>query len=150
MYEPSAIISAIIMFVICMAAVAEAFGYFSTKIDKNNNDKSSKTTSSSDSNYAKPVFKELTAEQIADIHSRGKITPAEMVEEWEEFDLCAPGDGIGSAGWRCKKFKCCHDCLVDYANERDEYTSIFDIMEKNKYVDVDESELMIDMNKILE
>lgn len=106
---------------------------------------------SCDINYVKPVFKELTAEQIADIHSRGKITPAEMVEEWEGFDLCAPGDAIGSAGWRCRKFKCCHDCLVDYANERDEYTSIFDIMEKNKYklnADVDESELMIDMNKI--
>lgn len=77
-------------------------------------------------NYTKPQFKELTEEQIADIHSRGKITPEEVVEEWENMGLCAPGDAIGSAAWRCKKFKYhCHDCLVDYANENDEYTSFF-------------------------
>ena len=81
----------------------------------------------------KPELKILSQEQIEDIHSRGKITPAEMVEEWDALGLCAPGYAIGSAGWRCKKFKCCHDCLVDYANERDEYTSIFDIMKNNKY-----------------
>lgn len=133
MYDPSITLIAFFLFVVCIGVVSTLCGYFSTEIDENYNDKSSKTTSSSDSNYAKPVFKELTAEQIADIHSRGKITPAEMVEEWEEFELCAPGDAIGSAGWRCKKFKCCHDCLVDYANERDEYTSIFDMMKKNKY-----------------
>lgn len=32
-------------------------------------------------NYTKPQFKELTEEQIADIHSRGKITPEEVIEE---------------------------------------------------------------------
>lgn len=73
-------------------------------------------------------FKVLTQEQIDDIHSRGKITPEEKVKEWEGMDLCAPGDAIGSAAWRCKKFKNCHDCLVDYANQHDEYTSFFDIM----------------------
>ena len=76
--------------------------------------------------YVRPQFKPLTHEQIEDIHSRGKITPAEMVKEWESLDLCAPGDAIGSAAWRCKKFRhCCHDCLVDYANENDEYESFF-------------------------
>ncbi len=76
--------------------------------------------------YFRPQFKPLTHEQIEDIHLRGKITPAEMVKEWESLDLCAPGDAIGSAAWRCKKFRhCCHDCLVDYANENDEYESFF-------------------------
>ena len=75
---------------------------------------------------ATPQFKVLTQEQIDAIHSRGKITPEEKVKEWEGLGLCAPGDAIGSAAWRCRKFKNCHDCLVDYANEYDEYTSTFD------------------------
>lgn len=82
-----------------------------------------------ESGYVKPQFKELSQEQIDDIHQRGKITPAEIVKEWEGMDLCAPGDAIGSAAWRCRKFHHnCHDCLVDYANEHDEYTSFFEIM----------------------
>lgn len=76
--------------------------------------------------YEVPQLKELTEEQIADIHARGKITPAEKLKEWEGVDLCAPGDAIGSAAWRCHKFKNCHDCLVDYANTQDEYKSFYD------------------------
>lgn len=76
--------------------------------------------------YVYPEFKPLTEEQIKDIHSRGKITPAEKVKEWEALGLCAPGDAIGSVAFRCKKFGCCHDCLVDYASQNDEYTSVFD------------------------
>ena len=83
-------------------------------------------------NYEKPKFKELTKEQIDDIHARGKITPQEQVKEWEGMDLCAPGDAIGSAAWRCRKFKNCHDCLVDYANQHEEYTSFFDILKECK------------------
>lgn len=79
-----------------------------------------------DSDYEAPQLKELMEEQIADIHSRGKITPAEKLKEWESAGLCAPGDAIGSAAWRCHKFKNCHDCLVDYANLHDEYTSFYD------------------------
>lgn len=76
--------------------------------------------------YVKPTLKKLTQKQIDDIHARGKITPAEQVEEWEDMSLCAPGDDAGSASWRCKKFfNNCHDCLVDYANEHDEYLSFF-------------------------
>ena len=72
-------------------------------------------------------LKPLSAEQIEDIHSRGKLTADEKVKEWESLDLCAPGDAIGSAAGRCKKFKySCHDCLVDYASEHEEYTSIFE------------------------
>ncbi len=84
--------------------------------------------------YIRPCFKELSQEQIDDIHSRGKITPQEMVKEWEDMDLCAPGDAIGSAAWRCKKFhRNCHDCLVDYANEHEEYTSFDDILKNYSF-----------------
>ena len=69
-----------------------------------------------------PKLKHLSEEQIREIHSRGMITPAEKVKEWESFDLCAPGDAIGSAANRCKKFKYnCHECLGDYASGKDEY-----------------------------
>lgn len=76
--------------------------------------------------YEVPKLKELTKEQIEDIHARGKITPKEKIREWEGLDLCVPGDAIESAAWRCHKFRNCHDCLVDYANTKDEYTSFYD------------------------
>lgn len=77
--------------------------------------------------YIKPKLKELSEEEIEEIHSKGLITPAEKVKEWEDLDLCAPGDFVGSAAWRCKKFHHnCHDCLVDYANGNDEYISFYD------------------------
>lgn len=82
-----------------------------------------------DISYEKPQFKPLTKEQINDIHARGKITPKEKVKEWEKMGLCAPGDAIGSAAWRCKKFHNCHDCLVDYANQHDEYVSFLKVLE---------------------
>lgn len=82
----------------------------------------------------KPQFKPLTPEQVEEIHSRGKITPAEKVEEWEKMDLCAPGDNIESAAWRCKKFNnSCHDCLIDYANEHDEYTPFSQIVKESHF-----------------
>ena len=69
-----------------------------------------------------PKLKPLSEEQIREIHSRGMITPEEKVREWESFDLCAPGDAIGSAANRCKKFRYnCHECLIDYASGKDEY-----------------------------
>ena len=69
-----------------------------------------------------PKLKPLYEEQIREIHSRGMITPEEKVREWESFDLCAPGDAIGSAANRCKKFRYnCHECLIDYASGKDEY-----------------------------
>ena len=67
------------------------------------------------------LSKELTQSQIDEIHSRGKITPAEKVKEWEDMGLCAPGDAIGSAANRCRTFSNCHECLVEYASCREEY-----------------------------
>lgn len=69
-----------------------------------------------------PKLKPLSEEQIREIHSHGMITPEEQVRKWESFDLCAPGDAIGSAANRCKKFGYnCHECLIDYASGKDEY-----------------------------
>lgn len=76
---------------------------------------------------ARPQFTPLTSEEIEAIHERGKITQEEKVEEWEKFDICAPGDGIGSASDRCRKFGYrCHDCLVDYSLANIEYDSFCD------------------------
>ena len=77
--------------------------------------------------YVKPEFKPLTKEQINNIHERGKITPEEMVEEWEDFGLCAPGDS--GFNERCHNFANCHDCLVDYSNQADEYESLIAFLE---------------------
>lgn len=107
---------------VVMVGTAALSIYTSIKINKNDDNRKEKQSS----NYEVPKLKELTEEQIADIHARGKITPAEKVKEWEGMGLCAPGDAIGSAAWRCNKFRNCHDCLVDYANTHDEYTSIYD------------------------
>lgn len=70
------------------------------------------------------INKKLTQSQVDDIHKRGKITPTEKVEEWEKFDLCAPGNAIVSAKNRCHTFSNCYECLLEYANEKEEYDSI--------------------------
>ena len=88
------------------------------EIDKQNDEKE-------ESDYEVYKTKTLTQAQIADIHERGKITPEEKVKELEGLGMCI-GDHIESMAWRCDKFRNCHDCLVDYANTKDEYTSFFD------------------------
>ena len=72
-------------------------------------------------NRLKKAVKELTKEKIDDIHSRGRITMFEQVAEWESFDLCAPGDAMGSGAPRCHTFNNCHDCLLDFASSHIEY-----------------------------
>ena len=72
--------------------------------------------------YDKKTIKPLTDEQRAEIHKRGLITPEEKLKEIESFGLCAPGDAVGSAGWRCHMFECdCHKCLQDYVASKDEW-----------------------------
>lgn len=98
------------------------------RIQKKKENTNKPTEQQPEKDYVEPQLKPLTAEQIAEIHSRGKITPAEAMAEWESLDLCAPGDGMGGAAWRCRKFGNCYDCLIDFANEQDEYTSIYQRM----------------------
>lgn len=91
--------------------------------------------------YVKNVRKKivLTQEEIDAIHAKGKITSAEKVREWESLGLCAPGDTIGSAAYRCKEFNHdCHECLVDYASDSIEHDSIYsDIKITNSFCDED-------------
>lgn len=79
----------------------------------------------SDTSYVPPVLKDLSPEQIADIHSRGKITPAEYVEQWESTGMCWVISEDLAAPF-CEHFRNCHDCLVAMANRADEYTSLWD------------------------
>lgn len=73
----------------------------------------------------KNINLDLTQEEIDDIHARGKLTPLEKVEEWESFDLCAPGDAIGSVKDRCYYFENnCHECLLEYASHKTQYDKI--------------------------
>ena len=69
-------------------------------------------------------YNSITQEQIDDIHSRGKITSLEKVEECENLGLCAPGDAIGSANSRCNYFSNCHECLLEYYSHCLEYNTI--------------------------
>ena len=67
----------------------------------------------------------ITKEQIDAIHAKGKLTPLEAVKEYESFDLCAPGDHVGLAGYRCEFFGVdCHECLLEYASHRLEHDKI--------------------------
>ena len=60
-------------------------------------------------------------ELVKKIHARKKITPMEKVLEYESMDLCAPGDAIGSASYRCEYFGSCHKCLMEYASHKSEH-----------------------------
>ena len=88
--------------------------------------------------YVKPQLKELTQEQIDDIHSRGRITPAEYLEELETqlTDIC-PVEFSGN-NKRCNMFQDCHDCLVDIANQKEEWTSNTETIEMNGIVSENE------------
>lgn len=77
-------------------------------------------------NTIHPQIKMLPKEQIKRIHKRGNLTPKEKVKEWETLKYCAPGNGIAGSSVRCEMFSGgtkvgCHDCLVDYANQCDEW-----------------------------
>ena len=62
-----------------------------------------------------------TEEKVKEIHARGNKTALEQVEEWESYDLCAPGDAIGSTKNRCHTYINCHACLLEYASHKLEY-----------------------------
>lgn len=69
-------------------------------------------------------FDILSQNKIDEIHKRGNLTPEEKYKEWVSHGLCAPGDGMGGATWRCLKYGNCTDCLIAYAMEREEWPSI--------------------------
>ena len=69
----------------------------------------------------KKFLKGISKEKTDEIHSRGNLTPQEKYNEWQGFDLCAPGDAIGSAAPRCHTFNNCDECLMEYATHYEEY-----------------------------
>ena len=53
-----------------------------------------------------------------------------LVEEWEGFDLCVPGDWASSAADRCQKFEHdCHKCLLEYAYTHQDLSLISEDLE---------------------
>lgn len=79
-------------------------------------------------------YDSITDEQIEEIHLHGKLTPLEKVEEWEESDLCVPGDAVGSVANRCHAFENCHECLMEYASHKLEHERM-DFRLVNSFVD---------------
>jgi len=58
----------------------------------------------------------MSLEEIEEIHARGNLTPFELVNKWESFDICPVGDANGSMEDRCNKFNNnCHECLMEQA-----------------------------------
>lgn len=85
-----------------------------------------------------PHFEILSQEKIDEIHKRGKLTPEEGYNEWISH-ICAPGDAIGSAAWRCEKYGNCRDCLVAYAMEQEEWNPL-----EFKYTDISDRKVDYD------
>lgn len=80
----------------------------------------------------KEFYDKFDKEKIDEIHSRGKLTPFDKVEEYKLNDICAPGDGIGTAKDRCDFFDTCEECLREFVSHKDEYDKIdFKIVNKN-------------------
>lgn len=75
--------------------------------------------------YPKPVLKVLSEEQIEAIHEKGMITPAEMLEEYNEMEYCPFTNGCS----RCSEFENCNDCLIDHVNTKDEWLSFISLAE---------------------
>mgnify|MGYP004458075897 FL=1 len=67
----------------------------------------------------------ITQEQIDEIHSKGKLTPLEIVELWESYDLCVEGNKTTFSNNRCQYFnQNCHECLMETASHELEHDNI--------------------------
>lgn len=67
-------------------------------------------------------YSSISQEQIDEIHAKGKLTPLEVVQLWESFDLCIEGSLSAN---RCQYFKQnCHECLMESASHKLEYEPI--------------------------
>lgn len=70
-------------------------------------------------------YNSITQEQIDEIHSKGKLTPLEVVQLWESHDLCIEGNKTISSKNRCKYFnQNCHECLMEEASHELEHDNI--------------------------
>lgn len=70
-------------------------------------------------------YASITQEQIDEIHSKGKLTPLEVVQLWESHDLCVEGNKTIFSKNRCKYFnQNCHECLMETASHKLEHDNI--------------------------
>ena len=70
-------------------------------------------------------YNSITQEQIDEIHSKGKLTPLEIVQLWESYDLCVEGNKTVLSKNRCKYFnQNCHECLMETASHKLEHDNI--------------------------
>lgn len=107
--------------------VVDDIVYVSTTHEEDQPEEDQREEESLGAHYVPPVLKELSPEQIADIHARGKVTPAEYVDQWESTGTCwVISEGLAAPF--CEHFRNCHDCLVAMANRADEYTSLWDYL----------------------
>lgn len=70
----------------------------------------------------KDFYSSITQEQIGEIHSKGKLTPSEVVDLWESYDLCIEDNKTTLTNSRCNFFNHnCHDCLMEIASHKLEH-----------------------------
>ena len=70
-------------------------------------------------------YNSITQEQIDEIHAKGKLTPLEIVQLWESYDLCVEGNKTVLSKNRCKCFnQNCHECLMETASHKLEHDNI--------------------------
>lgn len=70
-------------------------------------------------------YNSITQEQINEIHSKGKLTPLEVVQLWESYDLCSESNKTILSKCRCRYFnQNCHECLMEEASHKLEYDNI--------------------------
>ena len=70
-------------------------------------------------------YNSITQNQIDEIHTKGKLTPLEVVQLWESHDLCIEGNKTISSKNRCKYFnQNCHECLMETASHKLEHDNI--------------------------
>ena len=62
-----------------------------------------------------PHFEILSEEKIKEIHNNGNLTPEEIFEEWMKLDYCIYSKS------KCDKYDSCRACLIDCANQREEW-----------------------------
>lgn len=70
-------------------------------------------------------YSSISQEQIDEIHSKGKLTPLEIVQLWEAHDLCIEGNETIPSKNRCRYFnQDCHECLKETASHKLEHDNI--------------------------
>ena len=82
----------------------------------------------------KREYDKLTDQKVKEIHNEGKLTPFDMVDLWQQNDVCVPNDDN-----RCSFFdNNCENCLLEYASHKLEY----DVRDVQTTIDAKEKTLI--------